>query len=323
MSESTMYAAGHAMEYTAVAALNAGDFVQLPGGRVGQVVLAVAAGEVASVETCGIVTATKATSMALLPGIRAYWDVANSRVTYDRSITGAFYIGVVTEDAAESDTTCKVRLNELPKRRISWGEGPWDCVAVRTAGQVVPNQALGLSGTDPGGVNTRFTFSATAEAQKVDALSRRVFRLADKAIMGWRGAIYDIGDNAALDINIGVANGTHATDADSITESAFIHLDGTALDIKAESDDGTTEVSATDTTIDAVDDTSFEIWWDLRDTSNCKLYINGARVLSGTTFKLNAATGPMKVLAPHMEKTSDDTTADVRTEDAWVTCQVE
>ena len=106
-----------------------------------------------------------------------------------------------------------------------------------------------------------------------------------------------------------MANATHASDADSIVESCFLHLDGNSLNINAESDDGTTEVAATDTTIDLALGTPVHFVIDGRDPSDVQIYINGALVLSGTTFDISAATGPLKLLA-HLEKSSDDTTAE-------------
>ena len=50
---------------------------------------------------------------------------------------------------------------------------------------------------------------------------------------------------------------------------------------------------------------------DARDLTDIQLYVDGVLVLGGSVFKLDAATGPIKALA-HLEKTSNDTTADVR-----------
>ena len=63
----------------------------------------------------------------------------------------------------------------------------------------------------------------------------------DKPIFEARVAIFDIGDDAELDINFGLASASHATDMDLVAVSALFHLNGNVLDILAESDDGTTE----------------------------------------------------------------------------------
>jgi len=298
----------------AAVALAAGEVIQDFDGQAGYVagLNAVAVGDTYSLQKRGVVELPKTASINLLAGGRAYWVRSTSKVDFKWS-AGAFYIGTVYKDSLAAATTVEVQLNRQQANTIEWGKGGWECVTVLTAGTVIPNLGTGLSGTDPGGGSTRFTFSATAEAQKVDALSRASIPVADGAILEARLAVFDIGDNAALDINIGLANDTHATNADTIAESVFFHLDGTSLLINAESDDGTTEVAATSTTVSCVDNTYFEVWIDARNPADIQLYINGVNVLPNSTFVLTAATGPMKALF-HMEKTADDTLADVRVE---------
>lgn len=307
--------------YRDAAARVAGEVVQLPDGKAGvrAGLAASAAGDTNGYEVAGRFRFAKAATWVALPGIPIYWDRSANVAMYKQDVnSGDFFLGTCARDAASTDTEVVVDLNVTVPKLIEWGKGIWDSVAVKTAGTVIPNIAAGLSGQDPGGTGTRFTFSATSEAQKVDALSKQSIPVTVPFIARGRIAIFDIGDNAALDISVGLANATHATDADSITESCFLHLDGNALDIYAESDDGTTEVAATDTTINAVDDTYFEFWIDGRDLADIQIYINGSLVLASTVFKLDAATGPLKMLL-HLEKTTDNTLADVRVEalEAW------
>ncbi len=169
-----------------------------------------------------------------------------------------------------------------------------------------------MTATALGGNELTLSFDAVAEVAMAALYSNDSVPVADGPIFEGVIAVYDIGDNAALDINFGLANGTHATDFDSVTESVVFHLDGNALDINAESDDGTTEVAATDTTVNAVDDTYAEYWIDCRNLADIQLYIDGVNVLSGSTFRLDNATGPVFPII-HLEKTSDNTVADVRT----------
>ncbi len=96
-----------------------------------------------------------------------------------------------------------------------------------------------------------------------------------------------------------------------MAEQVTLHFNGNALDIFAESDDGTTDVNETDTTINAVDDTWFECWIDCRNPADVQIYINGALVLASTVFTLANAAGPLFPIV-HMEKTTDDTVADFR-----------
>ena len=137
-------------------------------------------------------------------------------------------------------------------------------------------------------------FDTAAEAEKFDALSTRGVAVGTKGILHALVNIVENGDDAAFDFNVGLANASHATDADTITESLFAHIDGGSLNIMAESDDGTTEVASTDTTVDAVVGTPFLVQWDLTDNTDIQMYIDGVNVLPSSVFKLNAATGPLK-----------------------------
>jgi len=290
---------------TPAAGYTAGEVIQLADGRAAFVagLNARTSGEAAGLKTSGQVTLAKTSGVVILKGDRLYWDRSAGTATPLKALAGAdFFVGVALADAASTATTVEVDLNVRPSYTVDLLRDAADTVLVLTSGTPAVDMGPGYA---------KITFSATAEAQKADIMSQHSVPVTIPFIVEGRVAVYDIGDNAALDINIGIANGTHATDADSITESVFLHLDGTALSILAESDDGSTEVAATDTTVDAVDNTYFDFRFDCRDLTDIKIYINAVRVLSTSTFKLDAATGPMKLLA-HLEKTSNDTTADVR-----------
>ena len=297
---------------TPAAGYAAGEVIQLTDGRAAFVVglLPRVSGDPAALKTRGQVTLAKKAAVVILEGAPLYWDRSAGTVTPLKAVAGAdFFIGVAVSDEIAAATTVVVDLNVEPHYTIDIFRDPTDTVIVLSAGTPAVTMGPGYA---------KITFSATAEAQKADIMSKHSIPI-DPAgdvipfIVEGRAAIYDIGDNAALDINIGLANGTHATDADEITNSLFLHLDGTALSILAESDDGTTEVAAADTLVDAVDDTYFDFAFDCRDLTDIQIYINGVNVLAATEFKLDAATatGPMKLLV-HLEKTSDNTTADVR-----------
>lgn len=317
MDSTLLHEIDDALALVDAAARSGGEIVQLPDGRAAYRtgLKNSDAGDTNGYKTDGVIWVTKPTTFVGLPGLPLFWDRSANTSSYKQDAnSGDFFLGTIVRDAAASDTQIAVALNVRKRPLIEWGQGAWDSVAVVTSGLVIPNPATGITGTDPAGKRSRFTFSATAEAQKVDAMSVQSIPVTVPFIARIRMAIFSIGDNSALDINVGLANGTHATDADAITESLFVHLDGNALDIKLESDDGTTEVAATDSTIDAVDDTFFEVWVDGRNLSDIQVYIAGALVLPDSVFKLNAATGPLKALV-HLEKTSDDTVADVRIEE--------
>jgi predicted RecA/RadA family phage recombinase len=280
-----------------------GEVIQLGDGRAGVVQGLNPTDSWLAARTQGVVKLTLVASTNVLKGGRVFWNRQFSSATPLES-SGDFFVGVAAEDAVAGDTYVRVDLNRLPVYDVEL-----------IAGTFTEEATLGLGVTNSGGVIgpviPKLAFDAVAEIAQAAILSDGSVPVADGPIFEGRIAVFDIGDNAALDINWGLANASHGTNADSITESAFFHLDGNALDVKAESDDGTTEVNATDTTVDAVDDAYAEYWIDARVLTNVKFYIDGVRVLSATTFKLNAATGPLKALV-HIEKTSDDTLADVR-----------
>jgi len=296
---------------TAPAAVASGEVLLTADGRaaVKRGLDAAASGDKITLETEGKHEVTKASGLSWVKGQKIYWDRSAGSATPVKAAAGAdFYLGVATKDATSTATTGWVDLNVLPQPTIGMLQyGVADNIDVQTSGTSTVTVV-------PGGA--KLTMSATAEAGKTDLLTQASIPVTVPFVAFGRFAIYDIGDDAALDINIGPANATHATDADSITESLFIHLDGSALSILVESDDGTTENAAADSTIDAVDNTPFDVVFDCRDLTNCKVYINGVRVMDGTTgasktLDISAATGPFKLLV-HAEKTSNDTTCDVR-----------
>jgi predicted RecA/RadA family phage recombinase len=297
-----------AVDVVAAATLNSGEVLQLPDGRaaVKQGIKDAVSGDYTTLATEGRFVLQKTDAINILDGGRVFWDRSAGKANY-KMASGDFFVGVAVADAAAADTTVVVDLNVRPRYEINLP--PYNYEGLDTW---VTEDTNGL-GVVQDTVDNIFTlaFDAVAEAAQAALISGHSIPVADGPIFEAEIAIFDEGDAANLDINFGLANASDADDADDITEAVFFHLDGSALSILAESDDGTTEVAATDTTKDAVDDTYAEYWIDARDLADVKLYIDGVRVLSGSTFKLDAATGPMKALV-HLEKTSNDTLADVR-----------
>jgi hypothetical protein len=266
----------------------------------------VTSGNIVGVQVTDIVKIDKTTNMVLLAGGRAYWDHSANKVHYKKVNDRDFYIGRVFLDATSAATSCYVELNIDP---------PYDIDALRHGALSVATGTVAAGGFDipkiyGGALGLELT--STNEAQCVDILSVDRFAVASNAIVEAIFRVAVNGSTNAVDFNIGVANGTSTSDADVITESCFIHIDGNALDLRAESDDGTTEVAATDTTVDFTAGSAVanrvEAWFDLRDPADIQVYINGALVLGSTVFKLDAATGPLGLLA-HLEKTSGTATA--------------
>ena len=296
---------------SAAAALASGELIQLDDGRAAYVdgLNARAAGDAVNMKTEGIVDLTKTAALVMLPGMMIYWDrSANAALITPAS--GDFYAGLCVKDAAAGDATVRVDLNVLPNYLINWdgsdGEVLWTHEATDGSGVVAATTQT----------RTILAFDAVAEVAQAalfPTLTRHHAPVADGPILHMRLAIFDIGDDGSLDITFGLANGSHATDFDSVTEAVVFHLDGNALAIFAESDDGTTEVAATDTTVVAVDDAYTDFVIDARNLSDIQLYIDGVNVLPASVFKLAAATGPIFPIV-HLEKTSNDVVADVRVE---------
>lgn len=283
---------------TAGGSISAGQVVQAPNGEaaVWDSTAAASSGARIEIATADTYTIAKNTSVAILDGGPVYWDYSANEATYRKNNDRDFYLGTAAGDSPAGDTTINVKLNAQPTYLI-------DLARDAFISAITGTQALnGLAILRRGGAHN-FVLSSTSEAQKLDALSVDGFSKDANAIIEGAFRVIDDGSGSAPDISIGIANATHATDADSITESLFIHLDGNDVNIYAESDDGTTEVAATDTTVNYTAGTRVEFWMDMRDPADIQIYLDGVLVLGSTTFSLNAATGPLKLLV-HQEKTS-------------------
>lgn len=312
MAEGQFHKEGCAADYTPAVAVTAGEVVQLPDGRAALAGRTLAAGVKDAVQVKGIVRLAKTANINLLQGQKVYWDVSASTATYKQdTATQDFKVGYAAADSLAAATTVDVVLNEVPNYAVDLRGGRETWTTEATNG-------LGVTALVGGGVTA--AFDAVAEAAQAAIFADRSVDANKGWILEGTVGVWDIGNNAALDINVGMANGSHATDADAITESVFLHFDET-LDIWAESDDGTTEVAATDTTVNAVDNTYFTFLMDGRDPADIQIYINGVNVLPNSVFKLDAATGPLVPIV-HMEKTSDDTSAEFRVRDLTLrTCE--
>jgi predicted RecA/RadA family phage recombinase len=303
MAEAELYQGDDGLlDYTAEAAYTGGTVIQLRDGRAAVLPYDVASGEKGGAQTEGVYAVTKTASQVWLDGAPIWWDhSANSATCIPPLVAGDrdFFLGSAVGDATSASTEGKVNLNVQPVYEIDMQRDGGDTAVVLTAGSPYIYSRGG---------SLEAGFSATAEAQKLDWLSKRSFALSSNWILEAVVEVVTNADADVADLSIGVANATHASDADSITESAFFHFDmGADLNIDAESDDGTTEVAATDTTIDFAVGTPVHLVLDGRDPSNVKYYINGVEVLSETANlgNISAATGPLKALF-HLEKSSND-----------------
>lgn len=293
---------GQAFDFTPAAAAYSGEVVLLPSGLAGVIPSDTAAGVKGSAHTEGVFTLTKTTSAIILDGAPVYWDHSANKAAYLPVNDKDFFVGTAVGDSASAATTVNVNLNVQPRNIIDLRTSTFDSIAVLTAGSPIIRNIGG---------GAKAQFSATAEAQKLDLLSTRSFPVESNWIMEAMIKVVTNADADVADLCVGIANGTHASDADSITEACFVRLDmGADLNIDARSADGTTTVANTDTTVDFVVGTTFHVIIDGRDTSDIQIYINDANVLPSSVFKLNAATGPLKALF-HLEKSSNDSPGEV------------
>lgn len=316
MAEAIYRQAGNSIDFTPTAAVAAGEVVHLPDGRAGVATTAIAAGELGAVQVSGVAEVLKSITQTMLASNYVYWDTSASKCNLLHGGSTDFGLGTVIEDAAYAATTVKVALNVKPTYTLALSDG---FVAAPIPAITANPQGM-MFGTG-NGVN--MVFDTAAEAQKFDALSINSIATDTPGILQAKVCINVNGDDAAFDFNVGLASGTDATSADSITNSLFLHTDGANLSLNVESDNVTAEVAATDTTIDAVVGTPFIVTWDLRDWADIKCYINGLRVGDGTTgtevtLSLDGAAGPMKLLA-HMEKTANDSPGNITVMDLGFT----
>jgi hypothetical protein len=138
-------------------------------------------------------------------------------------------------------------------------------------------------------------------------MTRDGFSKDANAIVEGAFLILSDGSNATQDFTIGAASGTHATDFQSVAEFVAVSTVGNSTNLNVQSDDSTTDVPPTDSTLDYTEGSAVaqrvEFWIDMRDPNDCQVYINGVLVLGATVFTLAAASGPLFLIA-HLEKTA-------------------
>lgn len=305
MAEANFYQDGDYIDWTPAVAVAAGDMIQLEDGRAAFANDAIAVGVKGQLQVKGVVNCAKTTSMVLLTGGRVYWDASASKCHFRKVNDRDYYVGRVAVDAASADTTAYVTLNIDPSYDIRMARDAFLSVPTGT-------KAAGAFGyPKPLGGAQVLELTATSEAQCIDMLSVDRFAVASNPIAEFILRVDANGSDNTVDINLGFANGTSTTDADAVTEHVFIHIDGGSTNINAQSKDGTTTVTSTDTTTDITAGTAVanrnEFWMDARDPSDVQIYVDGVLVLGSTVFDLSHATGPIGLLA-HIEKTSGTAT---------------
>lgn len=286
----------------AAATVDAYQVAQMPTGKAGYYDSGTPASSGSYVEfaTKGTVTMPKTTGFVGLKGGRAYWDYSANKVYYKPINDRDFYVGRFSEDATSAADNCQIILNEAPSCDLDLARDPFISAITGTAAAGGFGYPVSLGGA------TILELTATNEVQKVDTLSVLGFHKNANAIVELAFRVLADGAASAADFNIGVANATHATDADSITEHVFVHLDENNTNINIQSKDTSTTVAATDTTSDYTEGSDHakrvEVWFDLRDPADVQVYVNGSNVLPSSVFNIDAAVGPLYLLA-HLEKT--------------------
>lgn len=282
----------------AAAAISPYEVLQSPTGAASVYDKAAAAATSDYVEmlTTGTFQLIKTTGFVGLRGNRAYWDHSANSVYYKKTNDRDFYVGRFAQDCESGASSCDIDLNADPAYDLDIARDP-------TATVIVGTQGLNTMGVFRRGGAHKFILSATNEAQKVDIITKDGFSIAANAIIEFAIDVVSDGAGTVVDVSVGAANATHATDADSITDSLLMHLNANDVNINFESDDGTTEVAATDSTIDYTEGTRFEVWMDTRNQADVQIYVNGSLVLPATVFNLNASAATWKLFA-HIEKTA-------------------
>ncbi len=242
--------------------------------------------------------------MCFLDGGPAYWDFSASACHYKQVDDQDFAIGSFVGDAALNDTSCTVNLNVAPRYKIDVSRDPFITAIIGT-------QALGgLALLRRGGAHD-IVIDASNEAQKVDILSMDGFSIDSNPIVEFDFDVPSDGAGTVVDVNVGVANTTHASNADSITRYLFMHLDANATAIKFQSTDGSTTVAATDSTKTYTEGqtvvTRKTVWMDFRNKADVQIYVDGVNVLPATVFDLSAVAATMYLLC-HVEKSASTDT---------------
>jgi len=287
---------------TAAQAIGVGDLHQLadgwPASYTGEI--AATTGTRTVWRESGQYTLPKTVGIVLLNGGPAYWDRSARLVHYKKVNDQDYLLGSIVGDAASAATTCAVNIGRMPRYEV-------DLLRDSFRSALIGTLALGGCGLWQRGGALKLQLDATNQAQKIDALSKDGFSNIAHAIVEFAVEVVNGSAGASPKLSIGLASGTHATNASAIAQRLFMHIDGNAAKINFESADGTTTVAITDSLQTYTTGTRFEIWIDCRDPTSVKFYVNGVQVLSGTTFNINAAASTWLLLAHLVKAAATDT----------------
>lgn len=292
----------------------AGDFTTLHSGLPGYVIdgVDVSLQDLGAAQINTIAKVAKTASIVFVAGQRVYMDRATGLATYD--YRGNDYLGLAVA-GPKNDPTYPQTSSAIVAQGASGfvyvklGATRHDIIELgKTPFTELESLGLGVVATTDG-VTFDAEFDAVAEAAYAGMLSDDAIDVDDGPIFeGWV-ASKEVGDNAALDRDWGFISAAPTTDVEAIAAFIAFHMDND-LNIDAHSDDGTTDIAVTDTTVDAVDDTYAFYQICLVDKAAPIMLINGVQITAPTTLTLTAFTGDLFVFF-HMEKTNDDTVGKV------------
>lgn len=293
---------GCTSQFIATAAYVAGQVVIAPNGRLGVFagLKSYAVGDLVTVYHEGLYKLTKAASVVLVAGQEIYWIPGSSTASF--YAPGRIYAGVCEYDAAAGDATVLVNLNAPSRSVVDNRRG--GAFTDTVVGSATAAALLGGGG--------KLNLIVTSEAEKASFVSEATLSILDHPVFEARVARVSA-SAAAVDMDWGLALADQATDFEAGTAYIAFHTDGGDNNIDAHSKDGAANVAITDTTVDQTDAAYNHFLIDCRDRTNCKLYIDGVRVLSGSTFALPASATTLKVIL-HTEKTTGTATAELRAE---------
>jgi predicted RecA/RadA family phage recombinase len=302
MPEASYLQAGDTIQFTTVAAVSAGEVLQLPDGRACVAIDSAVAGGVVCGRIRGIHKMAKTASQIYVPGQRLYWDASESKVTAIPPITAAdYFVGCAADDAAAADTEAQVVLNEDWEGSVDQRKSTFAVASTKTSGDPRVAQV---------GPGLRFEIDATSEAQMISVLSHKAVAL-DSDWIFLAEVVLDAAAGSATDITVGVSDSVDASDFQSAGSFCTIHIDGGSQDILVQSDDTATDVAPVDSNINWTAATPFALAIDGRDPTDIKLYINGVReTATSTTLAIAIAASGLKACV-HIEKSSGTNTADV------------
>lgn len=225
-------------------------------------------------------------------------------------------IGTMTQVSVTADTASAQAKSGLSET-VTAGKSYYLKITATTAAstdiilqhcEVVITRQNSEGGIYRRGGSSTFLISTANCAQKLDMLTVEGFAKEANAIVEFAFRVPNDGAGTAVDVSVGVADDTHATDADSIATSVFMHLNANSTTIYFESDDTTgSEVAATDSTKTYTEGSSLtvrkEVWMDFRDPNDIQIYVDAVLVLSATTFTLAGSSATLKLLC-HIEKSA-------------------